>query len=119
MVICTNRYRPQVLASRRTWRHAYAATFALALAASGIYAQPLELSLQQAGSRAGPDSAPAYEGKEVRVRGRVSALAGWAVDTWYLPIQDEASYGLVIAAERAQLSGFRPGDSITATGVIS
>jgi C4-dicarboxylate-specific signal transduction histidine kinase/ActR/RegA family two-component response regulator len=46
-------------------------------------------------------------------------LAGWAVDTWYLPIQDEASYGLVIAAERAQLTGFRPGDLVTATGVIS
>lgn len=69
--------------------------------------------------RAEPDSAPAYEGKDVRVRGRVSAPAGWAVDTWYLPIQDQQDYGLVLAGERLQLSGFRPGDSVTATGLLS
>ncbi len=90
-----------------------------ALLAIAAHAQPLDLSLRQAGMRAEPDSTPAYEGKDVRVQGRVSAPAGWAVDTWYLPIQDQQDYGLVLAGERLQLSGFRPGDSVTATGLLS
>jgi signal transduction histidine kinase len=111
--------RASALTGRRARRFTQATNLLSGLLAITAYGQPLDLSLRQAGTRAEPDSAPAYEGKDVRVRGRVSAPAGWAVDTWYLPIQDQQDYGLVLAGERLQLSGLRPGDSVTATGLLS
>lgn len=49
----------------------------------------------------------------------------WAVDSWYLPIQDEAEYGILLYVEQslpravpAELNGFEPGDWVEVSGVV-
>jgi hypothetical protein len=59
-----------------------------------ISAAQTPLTLQQAGSRVPPDSTPAYDGKDVVVRGRVSSFLLLASDSHYLDIQNDAAYGL-------------------------
>lgn len=80
-------------------------------------AQPA-VTLQQAGSRTGPDFVPALEGQEVTVQGQVSSKPLWAVDLYYLPIQDATDYGLLLAASESQLKAFAPGDWVEAAGTI-
>ncbi len=77
-----------------------------------------EITLEQANARTGPDSAPAAEGREVRVRGIVSSKPVWALDSFYLPIQDKADYALLVQAPLAELEHYQAGDQITATGTI-
>lgn len=87
----------------------------------------MRLTLEQAGSRTGPDYTPVYEGKEVVVRGQVSAKPLWALESYYLPVQDEAEYGLLVqgssdqwnGAVPAQFSGYEPGDWLEVTGTIA
>jgi nitrogen-specific signal transduction histidine kinase/ActR/RegA family two-component response regulator len=83
----------------------------------GGFAQ-VRLTLEQAGSRNGPDFTPVYEGKDVIVRGQISAKPLWALDVYYLAIQDEAEYGLLLEGGASQFNGFEPGDWIEVTGTI-
>jgi signal transduction histidine kinase/ActR/RegA family two-component response regulator len=76
------------------------------------------LTLEQAGSRSGPDFTPVYEGKEVMVRGQVSVKPLFALNFYYLAIQDEAEYGLLLEGAAAQFNGVELGDWIEVTGTI-
>src|SRR6266849_3252349 len=76
------------------------------------------LTLQQAGSRLAPDWIPTFEGKQVIVKGQVSSKPLWAVDTWYLPIQDADEYGLLVQGPAAQFANFAPGNWIEVQGTL-
>jgi signal transduction histidine kinase len=76
------------------------------------------LTLQQAGLRVGPDSTPAYDGKDVVVSGRVSSLPLSVSDSHYLPIQDDAAYGMLLLGSERQFQGLEPGDWVEAQGTI-
>jgi signal transduction histidine kinase len=82
----------------------------------------VRLTLEQAGSRRGPDLIPAYEDKEVAVRGQVSSrpvlTPAGDLNTYYLPIQDEASYGLLLQGDAARFNAVQPGDWIEVTGTL-
>lgn len=98
--------------------------FAIAVLCAPGFAQ-IRLTLEQACTRTAPDFTPVYEGKEVAVRGQVSAKPLWAVDSYYLPIQDEAEYGLLLWSHAAgstapaiDFNAFAPGDWVEATGVM-
>src|ERR1700676_198939 len=54
------------------------------------------LTLQEAGARMAPDWTPVYDGKEVLVSGQVSLRPLWVSESLYLPIQDQAGYGLLV-----------------------
>src|SRR5271163_1164054 len=57
---------------------------------------PTRITLEQAGSRTGRDRAPAYEGKDVVVTGQVSTRPIWVSDSYYVAIQDDAHFGLLL-----------------------
>jgi signal transduction histidine kinase len=78
-----------------------------------------KITLEQAGSRTGVDRAPAYEGKEVIVTGLVSAKPIWITDTYYVAIQDDNFFGLLLRPEIPQLPDLTPGDWVEAQGTIS
>jgi len=78
-----------------------------------------KLSLQQAGSRTGHDFVPAYEDQQVVVTGQISARSIWVTDSYYLPIQDEQHYGLLLKPSVSQLQGLATGDWVEAQGIIS
>ena len=77
------------------------------------------ITLQQAGSRIGPDRVPAYEGKDVVVSGEISTRPIWITDSYYLPIQDEGFFGLLLRPDLTQLPDLTPGDWVEAQGTIS
>ena len=87
------------------------------LMAAGCWAQTT-VTLEQAGSRTGPDFVPAFEGQEVAVQGQVSFKPLWAVDIYYLPIQDASEHGLLLSGSESQFKSFAPGDWVEATGAI-
>ncbi|HLG95472.1 MAG TPA: hybrid sensor histidine kinase/response regulator [Bryobacteraceae bacterium] len=95
----------------------YLGCAAVLLCASTAQGQT-RLTLQQAGSRVAPDFVPAYEGKEVLVSGQVSSPAILITDSYYLPIQDEAQYGLLVQGSEARFRGLAPGDWVEAQGTI-
>jgi signal transduction histidine kinase len=77
------------------------------------------LTLEQAGSRSGGDRVPAYEGKAVVVSGLISTRPIWIADSYYVAIQDDAYFGLLLQPQIPQLPDLKPGDWIQAQGVIS
>ncbi len=77
-----------------------------------------KLTLEQAASRTEPDFTPVFEGKAVSIRGQVSAKPIWALDSFYLPIQDEADYGFLLQGQLTQFNGLEPGDWIEADGTV-
>jgi signal transduction histidine kinase/CheY-like chemotaxis protein len=77
------------------------------------------LSLQQAGSRVAPDFTPAYEGKEVIVGGQVSGSPILVTDSYFLAIQDQAAYGLLLQGAAWRFHGLEPGDWVEAQGTIA
>jgi len=79
---------------------------------------PTKLTLQQAGSRVGRDFVPAYQNQPVAVTGQISARPIWIADSYYLPIQDDAHYGLLLRPSATQLQGLDPGDWVEAQGTI-
>lgn len=80
---------------------------------------PLRLTLQQAGSRTGRDFIPVYEGREVTVTGQVTTRPIWIADGFYVPIQDDMAFGLILRPDATQASGLMPGDWVEAEGVIT
>jgi signal transduction histidine kinase len=82
-------------------------------------APPTRITLEQAGSRTGRDRLPAYEDKDVIVTGQVSAKPIWITDSYYVAIQDDTFYGLLLRPEIPQLSDLTPGDWVEAQGTIS
>jgi C4-dicarboxylate-specific signal transduction histidine kinase len=102
----------------KTGRNACATTIVW-LAMGLIASAQTSLTLQQAGSRLPPDSTPAYDGKDVVVSGRVSSLPRLVSDSYYLPIQDDTAYGLVLQGSDRQFQGFEPGDWLEVQGIIS
>ena len=91
--------------------------FACLLLSAVCFAQT-ELTLEQAEQRSGADFSPTAEGREVQVRGQVVSKTVWALDSYYLPIEDKAEYGLLLQGTLAQLEAFQPGQWVTASGVI-
>jgi signal transduction histidine kinase len=81
-------------------------------------AQQTRITLEQAGSRTGRDRVPAYEGKDVVVTGQVSTKPIWITDTYYVAIQDDAAFGLLLRPEIPQLPDLQPGDWVEAQGII-
>ncbi len=111
-----------------TWRGAAALMLAWALACAGAPAKPpaqskapapARLTLEQAGSRAGRDRVPAYEGQDVVVTGQVSAKPIWITDSYYVAIQDQEFFGLLLRPEIPQLPDLQAGDWVEARGVIA
>lgn len=102
--------------ARTLFRAVAGAALALCLAASG-QAQD-DVTLEQANARTGPDSTPAAEGREIRVRGIVSSKPVWALDGFYLPIQDQAGFGLLLQSQLTQIESYQPGEIVSATGTI-
>ena len=79
----------------------------------------VKVTLEQAGSRTGPDRVPAYEGKDVVVTGQVSTKPIWITDSYFVAIQDDAHFGLLLRPEIPQLPDLMPGDWIEAEGTIA
>ncbi len=79
---------------------------------------PTKITLEQAGSRTGRDLVPVYEGKDVVVTGQVSTRPIWITDSYYVAIQDEAFFGLLLRPEIPQLPDLTPGDWVEAQGTI-
>lgn len=92
----------------------------LTLSCAPAFAQ-LQLTLEQAGSRTGADFTPVYEGKEISVRGQVSSKPIWSgdADIDFLPIQDQAAYGLLLQADAAIINNVEPGDWIDVSGAMT
>jgi signal transduction histidine kinase len=80
---------------------------------------PTKLTLQQAGSRISRDFVPAYENQQVILTGQISARPIWISDAYYLPIQDETHYGILLKPSVSQLQDLDPGDWIEAQGTIN
>jgi signal transduction histidine kinase/CheY-like chemotaxis protein len=77
-----------------------------------------KITLAQAGSRTGRDRVPAYEGKEVLVSGQVSTRPIWITDSYYVAIQDDNFFGLLLRPEIPQLPDLTAGDWVEAQGTI-
>ncbi len=77
------------------------------------------ITLQQAGLRTGRDRVPVYEGQDVLVTGQVNARPIWITDSYYVALQDETFFGLLLRPEIPQLPDLTPGDWVEAEGVIS
>ena len=80
-------------------------------------AQP-RLTLEQAGSRTAPDWTPAYETQTVTVTGQVSLRPIWVSDSYYVAIQDDAGYGLLLQGNITQFQTVEPGDWVEVHGMI-
>ena len=89
------------------------------LAFSAAASGQIQLTLQQAGSREAPDWTPSLEGKQVVVTGQVSSGPLRVSDSYYLPIQDSATYGLMLHGAQHNFEGFEPGDWLEAKGNIA
>ena len=92
--------------------------FGWVLLGSLVSSQIRFLTLEQAASRTGPNLAPAYQGEEIAVVGQVSARPLWTSESFVLPVQDSAAYGLLIDGSTLPAEGFSPGDWVQARGVI-
>jgi signal transduction histidine kinase/CheY-like chemotaxis protein len=77
------------------------------------------LTLQQVGSRSGHDFLPTYLGQQALVSGQVSARPIWITDSYYLPIQDDARYGLLLRTSSTLFQILSPGDWVEAQGVVA
>lgn len=99
--------------------HAAAQTKPAAPARLAPPSPPVKISLEQAGSRTGRDRVPAYEGRDVVVAGQISAAPIWITDSYYLPIQDDIPFGLLLRPDPTELPGLEPGDWVEAQGTIS
>ncbi|HLH37533.1 MAG TPA: GAF domain-containing protein [Bryobacteraceae bacterium] len=89
------------------------------LAAAAAIASAQELvTIEQAGSRSGPEFTAVYEGRAVRARGQVASAPVWALGTYYLPLRDAADHGLVLRGERNDFSSVAPGDWVEVSGTI-
>jgi signal transduction histidine kinase/CheY-like chemotaxis protein len=95
-----------------------AATLGWILLAALAQAQT-PLTLEQAGSRTGPDFNPAFEGKDVVVSGQISLPPILAAGIYYLAIQDQSVYGLLLEGEGWRFRGLEPGDFVEVTGTIA
>jgi signal transduction histidine kinase len=91
----------------------------LAGGALPLAAQPVTLSLEQAGSRRPPEYAPTYEGQEVVVQGEVPYRAIRYAEYSHLHIQDETFHGLTLEASEAVLAQVTPGDVVEVRGRVS
>ncbi|HTC35449.1 MAG TPA: GAF domain-containing protein [Bryobacteraceae bacterium] len=78
-----------------------------------------KLTLQQVGSRTGPDYVPTYEAQQALVTGQVYTQPLWIADSYYLPIQDEKHYGLLLRTSSSLFQGMSPGDWVEAQGVVA
>ncbi len=97
----------------------FVAIFGLLLALGPTLPAQTRLTLQEAGSRLAPDWTPVYDGKDVVVSGQVSVRPLWASESLYLPIQDQAGYGLLVEGSERQFRDLAPGDWVEAQGTIS
>lgn len=77
------------------------------------------VTLEEAASRSGPDWGPAWEGKEVVVSGQVSWEPLRIGESYYLPIQDGTTHGLLLQGSEQQFASLAPGDWIEAQGAIA
>ena len=94
------------------------AVFALLVLAAPGAAQD-RVTLEQASARATRDFTPALEGRQVAVSGQISCNPIWIADGYFVAIQDETEYGLMLKASAGQLAGLAPGDWVEADGTIA
>lgn len=87
-------------------------------AATPVPAQT-RLTPQQVGARTGRDFVPLYEGEQALVTGQISALPIWITDSYYVPIQDDAHYGLLLRSASNLFQGTAPGDWVEVQGVVA
>src|SRR5947207_2586603 len=93
--------------------------FCLALSALPASGQT-GITLEQLQTRKLADFAPAYEGRDVVIRGVVSANAYHLPGYSILPIQNEQHGGILrVPQENKQLSAYHPGDELEAAGRVS
>ncbi len=102
-----------------TWRFTSLIALVPCMLSAAPASTPTKLTLQQAGSRSGRDFVPAYENQQVLVTGQISTRPIWINDAYYLPIQDNALYGILLKPSAAQLQGLDPGDWVEAQGTIA
>jgi signal transduction histidine kinase len=108
-----------IVENKRRWRGRWLLAGLLGgFLAAGADTAPAPVSLQQAGSRAGKDFTPAYEGRDVTVSGQVNTRPFLAADVYYMAIQDGTGYGLLLQGTEARFREFEPGDWVEATGTI-
>lgn len=88
------------------------------LLSAPVSSQVWPLDLRQAASRNGKDLAPTFEGQQVSVIGQISTKPIPAGSSYFLPIQDAGSYGLIIDGPLWQFASLNPGDWIEVTGTI-
>jgi GAF domain-containing protein/CheY-like chemotaxis protein len=96
-------------------------TLPMLLALGGISAAgQTRISLKQLETRKPPDYTPVYDGRNVLIRGVVSANAYHLPGFTILPIQDERSGGVLqVPQESTQLSAYQPGDELEVEGTVS
>ncbi len=87
------------------------------LAAFLVNAQEV-VTLEQAGSRTGPDFAPVYDGRTITVRAQVASQPMWAFGMYYLPLRDSSEHGLILRGEHERFASYEPGDWVEARGKI-
>lgn len=116
---------PRAWSVRALWVLGSFFLFSVSLAAQSkpapksVTPKAARITLEQAGSRTGRDRVPAYENQEVIVSGQVSTKPIWITDAYFVAIQDESFYGLVLKPEIPQLPDLTAGDWVEAEGVIS
>jgi signal transduction histidine kinase/CheY-like chemotaxis protein len=108
-----------VLIIRRLISLAALLPVALFLFAARPAAAQTRLTLPQIESRTGRDFVPTYEGEQALVTGQISTLPIWITDSFYLPIQDDAHYGLLLRTSSGLFQGLSPGDWVEAQGVVA
>jgi signal transduction histidine kinase len=79
----------------------------------------IKITLEEAGSRTGRDRVPTFEGRDVMVTGQVSTRPIWITDSYYVAIQDDTSFGLLLRPEITQVPDLMPGDWVEAEGIIA
>ena len=95
---------------------------AIALLASFVFASAgeaqISLTLEQAESRTGRDVAPVYDGKDIAVSGQLSSRPIMVADSFYVAIQDDTAYGLLLEGPEERFRGWEPGDWVDARGTV-
>jgi signal transduction histidine kinase len=99
-------------------RTKFALIFGLLLTTACCASAQDVVTLEQAGSRTGPDFAAVYEDRAITVRAQIAAAAMWAAGTYYLPLRDASDHGLILRGEHDRFAGYEPGDWVEAHGKI-
>ncbi len=100
-------------------RFKMAGALLLVLLFASVTAGQVHLGLDRIGERVKPDLTAAHLGEHVVVEGTVASSPAWALQSWfYLSIEDQAGYGVLLMAEAPQFAGLERGDRVQVQGVV-